>query len=392
MGGPCVFVSAGELSGDVVGARLVAEILRRDPSTYVFGTGGPRMTAAGADIGRHTHHIGVVGITEGFKTLPSVVATCRDIRRRLAEVQPDVAVLIGNDVFNVMLARWLRRRGVPTVSYFPPQVWIWRSLAGPIARSFDAIVASFPEEHAVYAATRAPSVVSFAGHYLAGDLRPVAAADRHAARRQLRLPVDTTVIGLLPGSRRDEIRALTPVLLDAASLLLARDPALTFAVAVADAPGADAVGKAVAAHPIARSARLCTDGHAVMRSADLVLVASGTASLEAALFGVPMIIVYKVSAITHLVVRAAIRFGLIESYTVGLPNLVLGRAAVPEALQNRARAPIVADEAWALLSQPARVDEMRRSLAAVADRLRGRQPIADVANAVLALAAEGRHV
>ena len=110
------------------------------------------------------------------------------------------------------------------------------------------------------------------------------------------------------------------------------------------------------------------DSHTVMRSADLILVASGTASLEAALLGTPMVIVYKVSTITHLVVRAAIALGLIESYTVGLPNLVLRRRVVPEALQTRATSAIVADEAWGLLSHPARLERMRADLAAVAER------------------------
>src|SRR5262245_16570797 len=119
-----VFISAGELSGDIVGARLVAELRARHPSAVVFGTGGRRMAAAGVDLVHDTVGIGVVGVTEVFKTLPSVAAAFRAIRRRIAGGRPDVAILIGNDIFNVALGRWLRRRGIATLSYFPPQVWV----------------------------------------------------------------------------------------------------------------------------------------------------------------------------------------------------------------------------------------------------------------------------
>lgn len=379
---PRVFISAGELSGDIVGARLIAELRRRNPRVHVFGTGGRRMAEAGAEIQRDTSHIGVVGVTETFRTLPSVVSTFRAIHRRIAASRPDVAVLIGNDVFNVLLARWLRARGVPSVSFFPPQVWVWRSLARPIARSFDAIVASFPEEHEVYAGVRDGASVRFVGHYLADELAAVTASGRAAAREALGLPVDARVVGLLPGSRRDEVAHLTPVLLDTAARLAGRDPAIRFVMATAESTAPHA---AVSSHEFGRRVASAADSHLVMKSADLILVASGTASLEAALLGTPMVIVYKVSPVTHLVVRAAIALGLIESYTVGLPNLVLRRSVVPEALQRRATSAVVADEAWTLLSDPRRLEQMRADLAAVADRLRGSQPIADAADAVLAM-------
>src|SRR5262245_11130716 len=148
---PRVFISAGELSGDIVGARLVAELRTRDPRMRFVGTGGSRLADAGVQSIHDTNTIGVVGVTEVAKTLPAVLAASRAIRREIRARRPDVAVLIGNDVFNTFLGRWLRRHRIPTLSYFPPQVWVWRSLARWIAPSFDTIAASFPEEHEIYA-------------------------------------------------------------------------------------------------------------------------------------------------------------------------------------------------------------------------------------------------
>ena len=265
---PRVFISAGELSGDIVGARLVAELRRRDPRTRFAGTGGARLAAAGVEIIHGpTHDIGVDGVTEVAKTAPRVIAAYRAIRRELRANRFDVAVLIGNDVFNTFLGRWLRRCGIPTVSSFPPQAWVWRSLARWMAPSFDMIAASFPDEHAVYSRAAANRPVCFVGHYLADDLQPVDAGARQAARRELGLPAESRVVALLPGSRGDELAALTQVLLDAASLLADRDPALRFVAA--NAVGTSRLPEAVARHAIAGKTQVSADSHAVIRSADL---------------------------------------------------------------------------------------------------------------------------
>jgi lipid-A-disaccharide synthase len=389
MGRRRVFISAGELSGDIVGARLVTELRRRDPAMQLFGTGGRRMADAGLEVDSNTNDIGVVGVTEALATLPSVLRAYRTIRRRVVEVEPNVAVLIGNDVFNVFLARSLGKLGIPTIAFFPPQVWVWRSLARFIARSYDAIITSFPAEHLVYRTADATALVSFVGHYLVDDLQPVTTAERQSARDTLGMPPDARVIGLLPGSRHNEWSALMPVLLEAARALEQREPGLRFVVAAAETVSDAAVTAMLSGRGHRTGVHVSRDSRTVMRAADLLLMASGTATLEAALLNVPMIIAYKVSAITHVTVLTAIRLGLIDSYRVGLPNLVLGHAAVPEVLQTRATGPIVADEAWQLLSDPARSLAMRTALAGVATRLKGTHPIEQVANIVLSWA-DGR--
>jgi lipid-A-disaccharide synthase len=385
-----VFVCVGEQSGDIAGAQLVTELRRQNPDVYVFGSGGRRMAEAGADIDVDTNDIGVVGVTETLGIIPSVIRAGSSIRRRVRRLAPDVAVLIGNDIFNSVLARWLRRQGVPTVSYFPPQVWIWRSLARPIARGFDAILASFPDEYDVYARVRERTEVTYVGHYLAAALQPATPEDRRAARSALGLAPDATVVALLPGSRRQELRALGSVLLGAAERLLAGRSDLRFVIPVLDGEAAEAMQQTVDGYAIAARTTLCRSSHVAMRSADLAVMASGTASLEAALIGVPMIVVYKVSALTNLIVRAAIAARLIDSCTVSLPNLIAKRRIVPELLQRNATVDSVAGAAAGLLADPAKLARIRLEYRAIAAHLAGAHPLTDVAAAVLQWADTGR--
>jgi len=217
-----VLLSAGEVSGDVAAARLARELRSRRDGLVLEGLGGPRMAAAGVAILRETNALGTVGISESFRVVPALARAFASVRRRVATRPPDVAVLVANDVFHVALGRWLRRRGVPTVSYFPPQVWIWRSLARLFAPSFDEVLTSFPDEERVWSG--AGCSTTFVGHYLGDLLRPAAGAERSAARAALGVPEDP-LVALLPGSRRHEVRRLAPVLLDAARLLLASEPA-----------------------------------------------------------------------------------------------------------------------------------------------------------------------
>lgn len=382
-----LLVATGEVSGDVVGARLASEIRARRPDVAMWGIGGPRLAAAGVEIACETNHLGTVGVSEAFATATPLLRAFARVRRRVLRERPAAAILIGNDVFNVLLARWLKRHGVRTVSYFPPQVWIWRSLARPIARSFDALLACFPEEHAVY--ERAGGRVSFVGHYLGDALTAVTPDQRSAARDRLGLPQAGSTVALLPGSRTHEVEILAPILLDGARELLAKDPTVRFALPVAEPLFRESLLAAVAARGLAPYVSLVDgDSHAVMRAADLVILASGTASLEAALLGVPMVIVYRVAPLTIGVVRSCIRLGLIDSDTVGLPNLVLGRRAVPELTQGRVSPVAIAAEAWSLLADPIRRTAVLRDLAEVAERLGPAGSVGRAAEAVLAVACE----
>jgi lipid-A-disaccharide synthase len=199
----------------------------------------------------------------------------------------------------------------------------------------------------------------------------------------LGIPDDARVVGVLPGSRHNEIAALSPVLLSAVARLAARDPGLWFVVTPSDVFAAAAIERAATCAASDVALTFVGDSHAAMRSADLLLVASGTACLEAALIGTPMIIVYKVSAITNLVARSAVRVGLIAKYVVGLPNLVLAQSVVPEILQGRATPENIADAAWKLLHSPDEIRQMQAAFRAVRERLAGQDAIAAVAAMVL---------
>jgi lipid-A-disaccharide synthase len=377
-----ILISAGEVSGDVVGARLAGELRKLQPDCALFGLGGPKMAAAGVDLVAPTSHLGTVGISEAAAVGPALLRCWTALHARIRRQRPDVAVLIGNDVFHLLVAGRLRKQGIRTLSFFPPQVWVWRSIARVTARRFDLILASFPEEDAVYRA--AGGRVSFVGHYLADAMSPVTSQERKAARQCLGLPPTARVVGVLPGSRRHEVQRLGPVLFDAAAILRGYDPAIRFVVPVADDRFAPALGDWTRERGLAASTSLTTDSLAAMRSADVLLLASGTATLEAMLLRVPMVIAYRVSALSHLVIRASIRLRLIDEYLVGLPNLILGRRVVPELLQDRLKAEAVANEAWTLLSEPARHDAQRAALAEGGPRLIGHGALARVADAVLA--------
>lgn len=363
---PHILVSAGEVSGDIVGGRLAAALRASAPGVRMSGFGGRRMEAAGVDLVMPANHLGAVGVSEVVSAVPQGVRAFAAARRHVLAARPDAAVLIGNDIFNAVLGRWLKRRGIPTIALFPPQVWLWQPLVPVFARSFDLVLAAFPEEHARYARAGARTV--FVGHYLADELSLVDDAERLAARRRLGLDEQGTVIGVLPGSRAHEVERLLPVLGESVTALQRTESRLQVIMPVADGHQAPVRGWA-AAQPsvIVREHR---DSHDVMRASDMLLCCSGTATLEASLLGVPHAIVYRVSAMTGLIAHACIRLGLLPDDTIGLPNLLLGRGTVPEFKQK-------------MLTPAALVDCVRRMVADERARAAAREQLARLRPMVL---------
>ncbi len=378
-----ILLSAGEVSGDVAGSRLARELRGRRGDVSLFGLGGPRMAEAGVEILRDTNALGTVGVSESFRVVPGLARAFASLRSRVATAPPDAAVLIANDIFHVTLGRWLRGRGVPTLSYFPPQVWIWRSLARVFAPSFDEILTSFPDEERVWRAAGAST--TFVGHYLGDLLRPATAEERRHVRESLGLP-SGPVVAVLPGSRPLEVRRLAPILLDAARLLHERDRTIRFLLPVADPAFAPWIEAEVGRCGLGGAVVKAGSSHDALRAADLALLASGTASLEAALLGTPMVIAYRLAPLTMGVVRGAIALRLIDSDTIGLPNLVLGRRAIPEHIQKRATGSELAAAASRLLGDDALREEQRHALAEVSRRLFAGGSDARAAEAVLAAA------
>lgn len=361
-----VFISAGEVSGDAIAARIVTELRGRLPELRVVGLGGPRMRRAGVLVDEDTLGIGVVGVWETAATLPAVVRASHRLRCRVRRDRPSVALLIGNDVFNALLGRWLRRQGVHTIAYFPPQVWLWGIFASALGRGFDTILSSFDEEQEIYARACPHADVRYVGHYLADGLRPATDDERLAARRLLDLDIDRPVIGLFPGSRVQEIRQLVSAQIDAASRLHREDPRRQFVLPLADRRHAADVQSAIGAAGLTDVVRVLpqSSNHDVMRAADVLLVASGTTTLEAALVGTPMVILYRVTALTYAVVRASLALGLLKDETIGLPNILLKDKCVPEFTQASVRGDLAAAAVRTLLDdreiRARQVDDLAR--------------------------------
>lgn len=382
-----ILISAGEVSGDMVAARVAERLLARDASLRLFGLGGPRMAAVGVEVDLAARQLGTVGVSEALTAAPSLVGVLRRLRHRFRTEKPDVALLVGNDAFNTFFARWLRGRGVPTVSLFPPQVWVWRAVATYVAHSFDLVLTSFPEEQEVYerASAGTNARAEFVGHYLAEVLAPPTRGEVAESRARLGLEPSTRTVGLLPGSRIHEVRRLTGPLLDAAHALLARDPSVQFVIPPASPELRGHVEGEVRRRALSSRVAFTDDSLTAMRAADVLLLASGTASLEATLLGIPMVVAYVVSPVTSLTLRTAIRLRLIRGETVALPNLIIGREVVPELRQAQVSGAAFTREAWPLLSEPLRAETMRRALAGVAEKLSFPGTLERVVGAILTL-------
>ena len=381
-----ILISAGEVSGDAAGARLARELRAQASDVVLSGVGGPRMAAAGVDVLANTNPAGTVGISEAVRAVPTLVRAARALSAQVRRQRPDAAVVIGNDVFNLLVARRLRRMGVPTSWWFPPQVWVWRAVASVFARSVDAMLTVFPEEARVYQAACPDLRIDFVGHYLADELASRTADDQVTARRSLGLPLDRPIIGLLPGSRGHEVAHMLDVFLDAATRLSTRPSPPCFVLPLSDAAHRQRVEAALADRP-RLDVRLVADGPSAMRASEVILVSSGTATLEATLLNVPMVVAYRVSWLSNAVINTCIRLGLIASRTVALPNLLLGTRVVREVLQEQLTADTLCNEIGRLLDHPTAARDMSAQLKAVAQQVHGGHSVARVASLVLASAA-----
>jgi len=340
-----IMIVAGEASGDLHGAMLCRALRALAPSRPLLGMGGERMAAAGFERLVDVTGAAAIGGTEALGPIPTLVAAWRRLRAELIGPRPPAAlVLIDFPEFNLRLARVARRVGVPVVYFIPPQVWAWRPWrARIVARRTSLVLAVFPFETALY--RQAGARVEFVGHPVLDALAGVPA--RAEARRQLGLDANVPVIGLLPGSRKQEIEGTLPVLHAAAARIAAVRPQTRFVLAAAERTGhgADPAALLQDARPPVQVVTGQT--YAVMRAADLLLVTSGTATLEAALLGTPMVVCYRFSRASEAMVRLLVRVPWIS-----LVNITLGRAVVPELYQRAFTAERLAAEALRLLDAP----------------------------------------
>ena len=320
---------AGETSGDALGAGLIEQLRKRFPDAEFAGIGGDAMRRAGCDIWHDAGELAVMGLSEVLRHLPRLLKLRRQFRERALAWNPDVFIGIDAPDFNLGVERWLKQRDVRTVHYVSPSVWAWREKrAQKIGASADLVLCLFPMEPPIYA--RHGIDARFVGHPMADDM-PIE-PDQAAARESLNLHAYTPVLAVLPGSRLGEIGRLGDIFLEAARIVSESVPYLQVVVPAANSACRDALRPLIAKAGFA-TPPLLIDGRAreAMVAADVVLLASGTATLEAMLAKRAMVVGYKVAPLTYRIVKA---FGMLKVERYALPNVLAGTDVAPELMQD----------------------------------------------------------
>jgi len=355
-------MSAGEASGDLHGATVCRALKGLDPHIRIVGMGGSRMAAEGMEIlVDPTAHAGV-GTNEVLGRIPPLFRAYRLLVQRLRQERPQALVVIDFPEFNLRLARQSKRARVPVVYFMPPQLWAWRSgRIRQMASRVTQVLAAFPFERDLYANARIP--VEYVGHPLL-DTVPLD-LDKAEARGRLGVAGTRAVIGLLPGSRREEVDNLLPPMLEAAARLAGSNGTRAFVLGLAPTVTRSTIDGSLTRSPAAPSVTV-VEGltHEVMAAADVLLIASGTATLEAALLGTPMVVCYRVSRLTEMVARL-----LTQIPWISLPNIVARRTVVPEILQAEVTGARLAAEAERLLEDGPFATAQRASFKDLRERL-----------------------
>ncbi|HXH07748.1 MAG TPA: lipid-A-disaccharide synthase, partial [Vicinamibacterales bacterium] len=353
-----VCISCGEASGDLYAGALARELRALEPDVDIFGFGGQALRAAGARLVGDYRGLAVTGLVEAVGVLPRSYAMYRRLVAAARRDRPDVFVAVDFPDFNFRVAAAMRRLGVPTVYYVSPQLWAWRpGRMRTMRRLASLVLVIFPFEEPLYRAAGVP--VAFVGHPLVDLART--GGDRSAFLHGLGLAADAPTVALLPGSRPNEVRAILPILLAAGRLIETAVPGAQFVLARAPSLAGELFAAAGGpAGPPVTIVEGCTDE--VLAAADVALVASGTATVQAALHERPMVIVYRVSPLTYRIGRPFVRVT-----TFGMVNLIAGRRVVPELVQEAFTPQAVAGEAVSLLTDAARAAAVRAALREVRD-------------------------
>ena len=355
-----VMMVAGEASGDLHGAHLLEALRKMDPHVHCFGMGGDALKRAGMTLLYHHRSFSVVGITEVLLKLRVILRALRELKRSLDRERPDLVILVDFPDFNFRLAKAAHKRGIPVLYYISPQVWAWRSgRVKLISKWVRKMVVLFPFEVPIY---RAAGVdVEWVGHPLLDIVRP--SLSRKEALQEFDLNPGQPIVALLPGSRESEIEKLLSILLASAQLLRREIPPLQFVIPLASGMSQEVLSPWVRESPVPVKV---VEGltYDVMNVADLLITASGTATLEGAILGRPMVIIYRVSPLSYWIGRMLVRVD-----HIGMVNLVAGKGLMPELLQKDATPERIAAESLAILKDSALrrqmmegTEEVRRNL------------------------------
>jgi lipid-A-disaccharide synthase len=353
-------IVAGEASGDHHGAAVARALQQQLGQVDIFGIGGVRMREAGVRTLVDAAEMAVVGLVEVLAHFPTIYGAFAQMAGILKAQPPDLLILIDYPDFNLRLAKVAKRHGVKVLYYISPQIWAWRAgRVRTIGRRVDQMAVVFPFEVPFY--ERAGVPVAFVGHPLLESV--VLTADRATLQREFALDPDRPVIGLFPGSRRSEVRGLFPTILETAKLLQERHPAVQFILPLASSLTLADIEPQLAAAGLTVTV---IEGrpHAVMQVCDAIVTVSGTVTLEIALVGTPMVIIYKVSPLTYQVGKR-----LIQVDHIGLCNIVAGERVVPELIQHDAEPGRIATELERFLFDPAAAATVRGKLQTIREKL-----------------------
>jgi lipid-A-disaccharide synthase len=363
-GSKYILIVAGEASGDLHGANLVRAMKDIDRDIMFRGIGGDKMVIAGVDIVTHASQMAAVGFTEVFSRTGTIISAYFRLRAILKKEKPDLLILIDYPGFNIHLAGAARKFGVPVLYYISPQLWAWKSgRVHKLEKRVDRMAVILPFEKDYYLKTGTDLPVEYVGHPLMDQVP--ADLNREVIEKEFGIKAGENVIALMPGSRDEEVSKLLPDMLEAARIISSNVPNLKCIIPVAPTISQDHIKNVIQGSRL----NIITTSKGVYRAlkvSDLAIVASGTATLETAIMGVPMIITYRISPLSFSIAKRVVNVPY-----VGLVNLVAGEEVATELLQENVRPDIIAERALAILCDDVKKKEIKDKLARVTDSLGG---------------------
>jgi lipid-A-disaccharide synthase len=355
-----IMFSAGESSGDQHAANMFLELKKHQPNIKGIGMGGAKMAQAGIDIRYDSANIAVIGVVEVIKHYGEIRRALTLMQHLVSKERPDILVCVDYKEFNLKLARFAKQCGIKVLFYVSPQVWAWRpGRVKTYGRAIDMMAVIFPFETAYYDAENVP--VRYVGHPSVDKVHP-----RHSRVEDMTLfgfDEKKPVVGLLPGSRANEIKRMLPVMLAAAEKLLAGLPDIQFILPQADSISDELLEGFMRQSPV-KITVIKNQPYDVIQCCDVAMTTSGTATLEIALLTVPMVISYKLATVTYWLGR-----WLVNTPFIGLPNIILGKRIIKELIQHEASADNLAAEVKKILTDKPYADEMRTNLSQIKQQL-----------------------
>lgn len=372
-------ISAGEVSGDIHGTYLVQALKKLDPSIYFFGMGSEKLLAEGVDVKFDLTKRGSIGIFEALPNVIPIYIIYRKLVALLKKEKPDLLILVDSQGINMPLAKAAKKLGIKTVYYIAPQEWLWGTEKGvkKVIKAIDQIISIFEKEHGVYQKAGGNSV--YFGHPLIDIVKP-SLSKEETKEKLVGAEKDTPVIAICPGSRRQEIKSLLPVMLSACEIIHKQIPKAKFIIPAASTNMIQGIFNMISDdfRPLA----IVGHTYDILNAADLALCASGTINLEASILGVPNIMVYKLSPLTYFVGKHFLKLDKKLKY-FSMPNMLLDRMEIPELTMEKANPKQIAEEALSILYGRERQQNMRAAFSVLKTKLGEPGVISRTATAIL---------